>query len=344
MSPNLAAFVATDPLGVEPLSGAQALTNATPARPFQFAGSAGGREQAANCLAAAAWYEAGTDAEGQRAVIQVILNRLHHPSFPNTVCAVVLQGSERKTGCQFTFTCDGSIDRRRPGPASWGQALQRAELALNGSVDTKVLGATHYHADYVTPWWSSSLVNLAKVGSHIFYGWPGARGALTGNPFGQSTVSLAAYSRLLPNGRALAGAGVDPVEDQMGTAIPAASDAELAAARIAETELSLAPLPYSSVMALDQAKPSGRWAMTALDRCGDTGGCRIYGYTDGAAATRNSFQPPADRDLPQFILIRDSSSGQIQAWWDCDVAQRPDASQCLPRSSAEVRSLMRVSK
>src|SRR3546814_6482927 len=77
------------------------------ARPFRLAGGAANLARATDCLAAAAWYEAGDDPSGERAVVQVVLNRLRHPAFPNTVCGVVFQGSERVSGCQFTFTCDG---------------------------------------------------------------------------------------------------------------------------------------------------------------------------------------------------------------------------------------------
>jgi hypothetical protein len=57
--------------------------------------------RAVDCLAAAVWYEAGDDALGQQSVAQTVINRVRHPSFPNTVCGVVFQGAERETGCQF---------------------------------------------------------------------------------------------------------------------------------------------------------------------------------------------------------------------------------------------------
>ena len=66
------------------------------------------------CLAEAVYYEARSEPqEGQRAVAQVVLNRVRHIAYPGTICGVVYQGSERRTGCQFTFTCDGSLARRR---------------------------------------------------------------------------------------------------------------------------------------------------------------------------------------------------------------------------------------
>ena len=80
------------------------------AKPFRLAGSAAARAQALQCLASAVYYEAGNqDVNGARAVAQVVLNRVRHPAFPASVCGVVYQGSTRVTGCQFTFTCDGSL-------------------------------------------------------------------------------------------------------------------------------------------------------------------------------------------------------------------------------------------
>ncbi|WP_398286925.1 cell wall hydrolase [Sphingomonas daechungensis] len=65
-------------------------------------------------MTSAVYYEAGQESlDGQRAVAQVVLNRVRHPAFPANVCGVVYEGSTRATGCQFTFTCDGSLMRGR---------------------------------------------------------------------------------------------------------------------------------------------------------------------------------------------------------------------------------------
>ena len=121
------------------------------ASPFVFKGSAAARTQAMNCLASAVYYEAGNqDTDGERAVAQVVLNRVRHPAFPNSVCGVVYQGSTRPTGCQFTFTCDGSL-AREPDADGWRRAWKVAEDALSGAVYAPVGWATHYHADYVLP-------------------------------------------------------------------------------------------------------------------------------------------------------------------------------------------------
>ena len=134
------------------------------------------RARALDCLTSAIYYEAGQEsADGQRAVAQVVLNRVRHPAFPNSVCGVVYQGSTRVTGCQFTFTCDGSMERR-PAPVLWDRARAIAGAMLAGGVYAPVGQATHYHADYVVPYWASSLVKTRVEGAHLFYRWSGGWG------------------------------------------------------------------------------------------------------------------------------------------------------------------------
>ncbi|MGN6498025.1 MAG: cell wall hydrolase [Tsuneonella sp.] len=146
------------------------------ARAFREAGTGLDQARALQCLTLAVYYEAGNEPlDGERAVAQVILNRVAHPSFPNSVCGVVFQGSERRTGCQFTFTCDGSLNRR-PARMQWDRAQQVAAAALNGYVFTPIGLATHYHATYVLPYWASSLENVGTIGLHTFYRWRGAAG------------------------------------------------------------------------------------------------------------------------------------------------------------------------
>jgi hypothetical protein len=146
------------------------------ARPFVLKGDAAARARALECLTSAIYYEAGREStDGQRAVAQVILNRLRHTAFPATVCSVVYQGSTRATGCQFTFTCDGSL-YRGPELGAWRRASLVAQAALNGYVYAPVGWATHYHANYVVPYWAPTLAKNAIVGAHIFYRWAGSWG------------------------------------------------------------------------------------------------------------------------------------------------------------------------
>jgi len=131
---------------------------------------------AEHCLAQAIYYEAGYEPEqGRRAVAQVVLNRVRHPAYPNSVCGVVYQGSNQRV-CQFSFTCDGSL-ARRPSAGAWAAAERIAREALAGHVENSVGTATHYHADYVVPRWAYTLGKVQQLGSHIFYRFKGALGS-----------------------------------------------------------------------------------------------------------------------------------------------------------------------
>ena len=146
------------------------------ASPFHFSAGAESRERALECLTSAVYYEAGQESlQGQQAVAQVVLNRVRHPAFPASVCGVVYQGSTRSTGCQFTFTCDGSL-ARLPERSAWDRAREVAKAALAGFVQPAVGNATHYHANYVAPYWAPTLAKTAVIGAHIFYRWSGGWG------------------------------------------------------------------------------------------------------------------------------------------------------------------------
>ena len=148
-----------------------------PAAPFVLsAATPADRDRALRCLTQGVYYEAALEStEGQEAVAQVILNRVRDPNYPNTVCGVVFEGAERTTGCQFSFTCDGALSQAPVGWA-WNRARIVAERALSGYVATRVGTATHYHADYVHPWWAPTLGKITQIGAHIFYRWKGLAG------------------------------------------------------------------------------------------------------------------------------------------------------------------------
>ena len=157
--------------------------------------SSAARARALDCLASAEYYEAADQGEeGERAVAQVVLNRVRHPAFPSTICGVVYEGSTKATGCQFTFTCDGSLERR-PDSQGWAQARAIAEAALNGAVFAPVGWATHYHANYVLPVWAGTMAKNAIVGAHLFYRWQGA--------WGQAGAFSQHYARQEPDSSAL---------------------------------------------------------------------------------------------------------------------------------------------
>jgi hypothetical protein len=162
-----------------------ALTTALLAAPAQAGGNAAEPyaasrnpqvfDRSLQCLTEAIYYEARSESEdGQRAVAQVVLNRVRHPSYPNTVCGVVYQGSERTTGCQFSFTCTGVMGAITEGSA-WDRARRVAAAALRGNVYRPVGLAVNYHTTAIRPYWAPSLVTQTIVGAHIFYTRPDSR-------------------------------------------------------------------------------------------------------------------------------------------------------------------------
>ncbi|MCY1672278.1 cell wall hydrolase [Novosphingobium sp. SL115] len=145
------------------------------ARPIVATGTSEDQWRALQCLTTAIYYEAASEPDaGQRAVAQVVLNRVAHPAWPNTVCGVVYQGSERPS-CQFSFACDGSL-ARKPMRAFWDRARRVAADALAGYVYAPVGLATHYHTTAVHPYWADSLNFLGTIGAHRFYRWAGKAG------------------------------------------------------------------------------------------------------------------------------------------------------------------------
>ena len=131
-------------------------------------GSALDRSRELDCLTQAVYFEArGETPRGQAAVAQVVLNRVKHPAFPKSVCAVVFQGAASH-GCQFSFACDGSMRRGREAGA-WGRARKIAARALSGVVLADVGSATHFHTTGVSPGWGPRMLRVSQVGLHVFY-------------------------------------------------------------------------------------------------------------------------------------------------------------------------------
>jgi spore germination cell wall hydrolase CwlJ-like protein len=130
------------------------------------------------CLAQNIYYEArGSNRADRVAVADVVLNRVKHTYYPDTICGVVQQGlkyadgSMRRNKCQFSWYCDGKSD----WPADTDSWVDAQMIAYNMLVfgDSRGLteGATHYHADYVNPRWARDLQLVGRIGVHIFYRW-----------------------------------------------------------------------------------------------------------------------------------------------------------------------------
>jgi spore germination cell wall hydrolase CwlJ-like protein len=290
----------------------------TPARPYRALLTGDDLARATDCLAAAVLYEAGDDAVGERAVAQVILNRLHHPAFPKTVCGVVFQGSERATGCQFTFTCDGAL-RRIPGEAAWRRAREVAEAALKGYVYKPVGLATHYHTDWVVPYWQSSLDKIAQVHTHLFFrwtGWWGTPAAFRRTPtlVEPAEPQLAFLSDAHKLGEVFAEDGVIAATPFFGrAAAPLAGDANV------------------FITSLNPAQAASFAAM-AQSACGDRDKCKFMGWTDTEAMPFTATMSPQQMATMSFSYLRDRTANLERTLWNCTEFKRP-AGQCMKRSA-----------
>ena len=137
------------------------------------------------CLAEAIYFESRSEPEaGQAGVAQVVLNRVRSGIFPTNVCGVVYQDANRPFACQFSFACEGK-SLRIEEPGAWAVATRVADEVVRGaSYDPKLVDAVNYHANYVYPFWASTLRRVEKIGAHLFYAMkPGlywAPGALNG--------------------------------------------------------------------------------------------------------------------------------------------------------------------
>ncbi len=309
------------------------------ARPFVFRGSSADRVRARNCLALAAMAEAGAGEADQRAVMQVILNRVRHPAFAGTVCGVVFQGSERPTGCQFTFTCDGSLARSY-SETLWRAARQRAEEALGGYVHARVGTATHYHADYVYPAWSGELDKIAAVGPHLFFRWRGW--------WGSSAAMSARYTGGEPDPLRLRKAAQE-VDRPVDLLLPRLADQGTAVRTITasrgavseETPIEAADAPDVSPGVLAPGVhfvlvARGDSPQTLVERaralCPGDAYCQVYGWDEAAAIPAELPLTGEARRALRFSFLPARNGNAEAIYFDCRIFASPPVGACLPRA------------
>ncbi len=127
------------------------------------------KAQEHRCLSEAVYYEARSETKsGQKAVAEVVINRVKSKHYPNTICGVVYQGAERTTGCQFSFTCDGST-LKEPYGKSWNRSEDVATVTLTNGVTPFTNRSTHYHTVKVNPKWAPNMRFTKQIGYHKFY-------------------------------------------------------------------------------------------------------------------------------------------------------------------------------
>ena len=218
------------------------------ARPFRLANALDASRDL-ECLTQAAYYEArGEGRDGMQAVTQVVLNRVRHPAFPKSVCGVVFQGAGRRVGCQFSFTCDGSM-RGGVNRGAWDRARDVASKALSGTVYAAVGKATHFHTTNVSPSWRNALVRVNQVGNHLFYRFGGRSGSSAAFTY-TARPSTAAPSPLMQ-------ASLDPTQTirQAGQAV---------AYQVILAQENAAPTPAANAVVTPDVRPEVRTAPAAV--------------------------------------------------------------------------------
>ncbi|MEZ0242558.1 MAG: cell wall hydrolase [Sphingomonas sp.] len=297
------------------------------ARPFMISGAGESQLRAIDCLATAVYYEAGDDAVGQRAVAQVIINRMRHPAFPKTICGVVFQGSERTTGCQFSFTCDGAMFRYKPSAAGWRRAQDVARLALTGSVYAPVGHATHYHTDWVVPYWSARLEKITEVHTHLFFRWSGWWGTPAAFRSGYagfepnipqmslvSSVHTGNPNRPLPTDGA-------PTTDSVTVDPASIPESQVPPATPADGNSFLVTLP--------KGMSPDAFAALAIRTCGERTYCKFMAWTDASKTPARLPLSSTQVATMSFSYLRDERQGFAKALWNCAQFMRPSPVQCM---------------
>ena len=301
--------------------------------PFRFDGSAADRLRARDCLALAGMAEAGGGDGDQRAVMQVILNRVRHPAFARTVCGVVFEGAQRPTGCQFSFTCDGSLARRY-SDAAWRAARDRAEQMLGGATHAPVGNATHFHADYVYPWWSDQLDKVAQVGPHIFFRWRGfwgSRSALSARYAGGEPDPL----RLRET--ALVTAAANPLPGLLESGEAVRSITRDSVARAADKPPRAAASPGQPgagagvhfVLVAPSDSPAAL-VERARSLCSGGGYCRVQGWSEAEQIPAQLPLSEAARRSLRFSFVASNANGGEAVFFDCRLFPSPQSGTCLP--------------
>lgn len=297
-----------------------------PAPAFVFRGAPADFERATDCLAAAIFYEAGNEtASGQMAVVQVVLNRARHPAYPLSVCGVIFQGHERSTGCQFSFTCDGSM-ARRPSPPAWFRHRSLAAAMLKGLVYPQVGLATHYHTDWVLPVWSARLDKVRVEGTHLFFRFSGYWGtpAAYRAPAGGSEPAFAKLAVLSPAHAGTADAGTVEAEAPGVDAFPPAPDVE----RIATTLDNDDARKEVFLIYVDPLLDSAALTRMADNACGARKTCKVFAWADQALMPKGLPLEPSDRASMAFSYIRVGKAAGRQKW-NCELFPRDSKAECL---------------
>jgi spore germination cell wall hydrolase CwlJ-like protein len=293
------------------------------AAPFVFGQMGNDADRATDCLAATIYYEAANESlAGKMAVAQVVLNRVRHPAFPKTVCGVVFQGSERRTGCQFSYTCDGSL-ARRPSAVTWETLRTLARSMLGGLVFAPVGYATHYHANYVSPYWSSSLDKVHVEGAHIFYRFKGG--------WGTSRAFKGGYGKVEPGAAGLSGlsAAHQGVTGGLTGLVLSGIEPGVMSGIVPNASVIAEGADGQFIVRIERGADAAMLPALAQKLCGARDFCKLHAWTNAAAIPKALPVTEAQQPTAAFTYLRNRTGGFEKPLWNCATFPRADRKQCM---------------
>lgn len=126
------------------------------------------RSNQLNCLTRNIYYEAGHESfEGKVAVAQVTLNRVASGKFPNDICKVVYQKDNALGLCQFSWFCNGDVNKPKNKAAYRECEIVARQVLLEEFRLPSLQQALYFHGKHINPGWKKEKV--AVIGNHVFY-------------------------------------------------------------------------------------------------------------------------------------------------------------------------------
>jgi hypothetical protein len=198
---------------------------------------------------------------------------------------------------------------------------------LNGKIDAEVGLATHYHTDWVRPYWSDTLSKIAIVDTHLFFRWPGFWGT---PPAFRHDIAAAEprIAKMAPLSPAHAGTAALASDQPVMTdedSLSAAKEAKIIADRKNQGK------PDTILVELDPRAAPETYLTMALRLCGERPYCKLLGWTNPMLKPKSEAMGELERAAMSFSYLRDDSANFEKALWNCSEYRRDDSRQCMKR-------------
>jgi hypothetical protein len=206
---------------------------------------------------------------------------------------------------------------------------------LSGNVFPAVGLATHYHTDWVVPYWSKSLEKIAQVGTHLFFRWPGYYGkqAAYSGRYASGEVVTGRIQALVEADQIDRAAGdVAAIDPSMESYMP--KTVQLAGVTAVDLQGSAVRYANSAtgdyIVRLEADAFPGSFAVLAHQMCKANDMCSVWGWTRPADMPMTFPIPAPAQRSASFLYEKTVARPTGVARWNCrEFGDRP-ASQCLP--------------